>query len=107
MDLRNVFGERLGDIRDLVIDPARGQVLFAVVSVHGVLGNFDRRYFPVPWTTIRPSGDYLVLSTEAVARLTSGPAFERGKWPDLISDQWIASVYRHYNQRPPVREAAR
>jgi sporulation protein YlmC with PRC-barrel domain len=107
MDLRNVLGEPVGNIHEVVIDPYRAQVLFAVVSVHGVLGNYDDRYFPVPWTVLRPSGNYFVITTEAAAHLKNGPTFERGRWPDLTSDQWIGSVYEFYNQRPPERQAAR
>jgi sporulation protein YlmC with PRC-barrel domain len=105
-DVRDVLGERVGDIEDLVIDPSRRQLLYAIISVHGVLGNYDSRYFPVPWPALRPSVDYYVLNIDA-ARLKAAPSFERDKWPEMTSEPWNASVYEYYNQRLVSKDAAR
>jgi len=105
-DVRTVLGERLGTIEDLVVDPARGHVLYAVMSVHGVLGDYTDRYFPVPWTALHASGDYYVLNIDA-ARLKEAPSFDAARWPELTSQPWQMSVYQYYNQRPLLNDAPR
>jgi sporulation protein YlmC with PRC-barrel domain len=52
--VKNPNGENLGDIKDLVIDPENGQVVYGVVSFGGILGIGDK-LFAIPW-------DALVLS---------------------------------------------
>ncbi len=51
----SVYGEnheKLGDIKDFVIDPAKGKIRYAVLSFDSFLG-MGGKYFAVPWTDIR------------------------------------------------------
>ncbi|MEO6004623.1 MAG: PRC-barrel domain-containing protein [Opitutus sp.] len=51
-DIRSSAGEKLGDIKDLVISPAAGKVVYAVVSSGGVLGVGDKLR-AVPFSALR------------------------------------------------------
>ena len=46
--VKNSKGESLGDIKDLVMDPENGQVVYGVVSFGGILGMGDK-LFAIPW----------------------------------------------------------
>lgn len=47
-DVRNSEGEKLGDVKDLMIDLQGGRVAYVVVSHVGVLGMGDK-LFAIPW----------------------------------------------------------
>ena len=51
-DIRSSAGEKLGDIKDLVISPAAGKIVYAVVSSGGVLGVGDKLR-AVPFSSLR------------------------------------------------------
>lgn len=46
--VKDHLGERLGEVKDLVLDPATGQIQSAVLTSGGFLG-LRRHEFPVPW----------------------------------------------------------
>lgn len=67
-DVKNMKGEDLGDIKDLVLNPMRGNVVYVVVSYGGLLGMGDK-LFAIPWSALRWSTDqdYYVLNMDKEA----------------------------------------
>ena len=72
--VRNTAGDDLGKIEDLIIDPATGNISYAVV------GSGDRLH-TVPWSSFRPSleGDYLVFDGDRHV-IERAPAFDHTNW---------------------------
>lgn len=54
--VKNLQGENLGKIHELVIDPQQAQIKMAVVSTGGVLG-LGSKSVAVPWSAMRSSDD--------------------------------------------------
>lgn len=99
--------ENLGKVEDLVIDPAKGQIRYAVLSFGGFLGMGDK-YFAVPWNElkIQQKGetshgtikeDHYVLDVKKEA-LKSAPGFEKSEWPDFANPNWAANVDKFYKE---------
>lgn len=86
-DVKNPKGENLGGIKDLVLDPESGQVVYAVVSYGGVLG-MGSKLFAIPWSVLRwtRDKDYYVLDMDKEA-LKKAPGFDKKHWPDS-SNKW-------------------
>jgi sporulation protein YlmC with PRC-barrel domain len=109
--VRNSAGQDLGKIEDLAIDPATGQIRYAILSFGGLLGTGDKLY-PIPWSMLRiaPSRDYMLLDIDR-ERLSRAPLYDRGAWPDMNDVTWRRGIddyygYR-YDERPVVtREPA-
>ncbi|MFO1499773.1 MAG: PRC-barrel domain-containing protein [Verrucomicrobiota bacterium] len=93
MDVRNTQNERLGEIKDIVVDLPSGKVLYTVVSVGGFLGIGDR-YVAVPpgAFSTSPEMDRLVLNADK-AKLQNAPAFAKNTWPDLNDKSWNLDSY--------------
>lgn len=95
-DVYNRDGESLGDIKELMIDMASGQVSYAVMSFGGFLGMGDK-LFAVPWTA-------LVLDTEnkrftlSVPKdvLKDAPGFDKDHWPSMTDKAWAGGVHQFY-----------
>jgi uncharacterized protein YrrD len=60
-DVYNTANEKLGDIKELMIDMASGQVAYTVLAHGGYLGMADK-LFAVPWKA-------LALDTKIIASL--------------------------------------
>ena len=90
MDVRNPQNEKLGDIKDLVVDLHTGKIGYAVLSVGGFLGIGDK-YIAVPPSAFTVATDerHLVLNADK-AKVQSAPGFAKTDWPDLNSPSWTA-----------------
>jgi sporulation protein YlmC with PRC-barrel domain len=85
--VKNSNGDNLGDIKDLVLNPEDGQVVYAVIAFGGVFGMGDK-YFAIPWRTLHwnPSTEHYVLNIDKTA-LEKAPGFDKNHWPDS-SNKW-------------------
>jgi sporulation protein YlmC with PRC-barrel domain len=98
-NIENQQGENLGEIDDLVMDPATGRISYAVLSYGGVLGIGDR-LTAVPFTALNPKPDdpeKFVLNIER-ERLQQAPSFEPREWPDLTDPNYTRQVDEFYRQ---------
>jgi sporulation protein YlmC with PRC-barrel domain len=93
-DVRNKSGEKIGDIRDLMVD-ASGTIKLAIVSTGGFLGVGDRLH-AVPWDalTLGPKDDHILDIDKA--HLQAAPGFTSKTWPNLDDDHWMADNRRYY-----------
>lgn len=67
-------GERVGEIKDVVLDKQSNNILFGVVSFGGVLG-MGEKYHPVPWAALdynESEGAYIINLTKE--QLKAAPA---------------------------------
>lgn len=117
-DLLNlkVYGdndEKLGDIEDIVIDPAQGKIRYAVLSFGGFLGMGDK-LFAVPWSDIQfvskgatRSGTekedhcYLAIHKED---LKNAPGFDKNNWPNFADTNWSTNIDKYYNEHRHTRK---
>jgi sporulation protein YlmC with PRC-barrel domain len=77
----NPRGQRLGEIKDVVIDAAAGQVAYVVLAF-GDLPLRREKWFALPWQAFQQSkglGTFL-LAVDAKA-LEEAPGFDRDRWP--------------------------
>ena len=93
-DVRNKSGDKIGDIRDLVVDD-RGTIKLAIVSTGGFLGVGDRLH-AVPWDvlTLGPKDDHILDIDKA--HLQAAPGFTSRTWPNLGDERWQADNRRFF-----------
>ena len=95
-DVRTRAGDKVGEIRDLVVDDA-GNVKLAIVSTGGFLGLGDTMH-AVPWEVLSlGTRDDRVLDIDK-ARLKEAPHFTSRTWPNLGDEKWLADNRRFYIQ---------
>lgn len=101
-DVKNTKGEDLGDIKDLVVDPQSGRVVYAVVSFGGVLG-MGSKLFAIPMSVLRwtaDKDDYILDMDKET--LKKAPGFDKKHWPDSTSkwDQQREQINQFYRVNP-------
>lgn len=101
-DVKNAQGEKLGNLEEIMLDVASGQVAYAVLSFGGFLGIGDK-LFAVPWSamTLDTDDEAFVLDVDK-ERLKNAPGFDKDHWPETPGedDTWLVAVYDYYERDP-------
>jgi sporulation protein YlmC with PRC-barrel domain len=84
--VENYHEYQLGNIKDLVLNPASGHIVYAVISFGGVFGLGDK-LFAVPWKALNWScdKDCYILDVDKTL-LENAPGFDKEHWPDSSSE---------------------
>ncbi|MDB5793312.1 MAG: hypothetical protein JWQ80_3336 [Massilia sp.] len=92
--------EKLGDIKEIMLDMSTGQVAYAVLAFGGFLG-LHEKLFAVPWQALHldTTNHRFVLNVEK-ERLKTAPGFNRDAWPDMSDITWASQVHTFYGTDP-------
>jgi sporulation protein YlmC with PRC-barrel domain len=95
-DVYNLQEEKLGDIKEFMLDMNTGQVAYAVLSYGGFLG-MGEKLFAVPWDSLRLDtiNKCFVLDVDK-DKLKNAPGFDKDDWPDMSDTTWQNSVRSFY-----------
>ncbi|MDD3828863.1 MAG: PRC-barrel domain containing protein [Anaerolineaceae bacterium] len=99
--VRNMSGEDLGKLEEIMLDMDGGRVAYAVLSFGGVLG-MGNKLFAVPWDalTVDTENKELVLNIDRET-LENAPGFDKDNWPGTeTGSQWLVDVYDYYGYEP-------
>jgi sporulation protein YlmC with PRC-barrel domain len=98
--VRNLSGEDLGNVQDIMLDVHDGSIAYAVVSFGGFLGMGDK-LFAVPWKalTLVQGEKHFLLDVEKNV-LEDAPGFDKGSWPDFSDPTWGQGIHDHYGTTP-------
>lgn len=108
MNVRNAQGEKLGDIKDLMVDMGRHpRVRYAALDFGGFLGIGDK-LFAVPWQALKlrhdaKDNDRAFLELDATKEsLKNAPGFDKDAWPNFADNRWADEVHKHYRVSTPA-----
>jgi len=95
-DVYNKTGEKLGSIKELMLDIENGNVCYAVLSFGGFL-SLGEKLFAVPWSalTVDTKNKRFVIDTDE-ERLKTAPGFDVDHWPNMADTTWEKSVQTFY-----------
>lgn len=98
--VRNLKGDDLGKIHELVLDIVTGRIAYAVLAYGGFLGMGDK-LFAIPWEALMKRSDerqFLLDLDENT--LKTAPGFDRDHYPASADANWLSNVYTHYGYTP-------
>jgi sporulation protein YlmC with PRC-barrel domain len=79
--IANLQGQRLGEMKEMVIDTAAGQVTYVVLGFGGVLG-LGEKWFAIPWSELRESPGLGTFTLDMDQEtLQKAPGFDKDHWP--------------------------
>lgn len=95
-DVYNSKDEKLGDIKEFMLDMNTGEVAYAVLSFGGVLG-VGEKLFAVPWEALKldTTNKRFVLNKEK-DELKNAPGFDKDDWPDMADQSWVSGINSFY-----------
>ncbi len=89
--VHNKQGEKLGDIKDIMIDITTGQIEYVIIEFGGFLG-IGEKYFAVPFRllTIDTVMEAYILDQHREV-LEKAPGFDKDHWPKTNSHEFDSS----------------
>ncbi len=100
--VRNLKGEDLGTIKDIVVDIDSGKVLYAVMDFGSILG-IGGKLFPVPWDILLPlPSEGIFFLNVSKDKLKDAPGYNKNDLPDMGDVHWgtkVADFYDLYGGR--------
>lgn len=95
-DVYNTSGEKLGSIKELMLDIESGQVCYAVLSFGGFL-SLGEKLFAVPWKALKVDtvNKRFIMDADE-DRLKKAPGFDTDHWPNMADATWEKSVHAYY-----------
>lgn len=89
-DVLNFAGEKLGVLRDIMLDVDAGRIAYAVLERGGVMGIGDR-LFAIPWDALTLDTDRKCFLLDLdLERLRQARGFDKGDWPRSADENWAA-----------------
>lgn len=95
-DVYNQKDEKLGDIKEFMLDVPSGKVCYAVLAFGGFLG-MGEKLFAVPWSalTLDTTKKRFVLNVETES-LANAPGFDKDYWPNMADATWAQTIHTYY-----------
>jgi sporulation protein YlmC with PRC-barrel domain len=102
-DVYNSQDEKLGDIKEFMLNMQTGEIEYAVLSFGGVF-SIGEKLFAVPFEALQLDtvNERFILDV-AKSQLENAPGFDKDNWPDMADETWanqIHSFYEPYSSRP-------
>lgn len=98
--VKNLDGNNIGEIQDLMIDFQTRNVVYAVLSFGGFMGIGDK-YFAIPVEALNfDSKEERIILDVDKKRLENAPGFDKDNWPMEASPEFVQSIYEHYGYKP-------
>jgi len=101
MKIQNSRKENVGQIKDIVVDPASTRIQYVAVTYGGFLGLGDK-LFAVPIRAIEvqqdpDSRDRVVLVLDVTKEQMNGAqGFDEANWPNFADKTFSTEIYRRY-----------
>ncbi|WP_425400935.1 PRC-barrel domain-containing protein [Aeoliella sp.] len=93
--------KNVGEISDLVLDPATGKIRYAAVTYGGFIGIGDK-LFAVPWEAFscrvdpENSDDYIVTLNVTQEQLEGAEGFDQDNWPNFADPEFAQDLDKRY-----------
>jgi hypothetical protein len=99
-DIVNTAGDKLGTLKEIMIDFEPGKVAYGVLARGGVAG-IGEKLFAVPWSLFRvdPDRHELVLDLDEEV-FDDSPGFDPDNWPQFSDLEWGADVHQRFGVDP-------
>lgn len=102
-EVYNRSEDRLGKLKEFMLDLHSGRICYAVMSSGGFLG-VGEKLFAIPWRalTLDEENACFVLNI-AEERLMNSPGFDKRHWPDMSDAAWVQDIDTFYGIQPETR----
>lgn len=98
--VKNLDGEDLGKIEEIMIDLQSGRIAYAVVAFGGGFMH-SGKFLAIPWASLAvDQGDKKIILNVPKATLESAEGFDKDHWPDMADPAFQTRIFNHYGVAP-------
>lgn len=96
-EVYNHMNDKLGDIKEIMLNTYSGKVCYAVLSYGGFF-SMGEKLFAVPWKalTLDTENKRFILKIEKV-KLENAPGFNTDHWPNMADETWASAIHNYYD----------
>ena len=96
----NPQGEKVGDLKEIMLDVHTGRVAYGVLDFGGIAG-MGNKLFAVPFErfTVDEKDHKLILDVDTEI-LKNAEGFDKNNWPDTTDPAWIERTHNYYGVSP-------
>ena len=104
-DVYDNKGEKVGNIKGIVVDTGRGRIGYAVLSFGGFAAIGDKN-FAIPWSALHKKieagdTDKVIYSMNVDEnRLKNAKGFDENNWPDMADTTWARETHSKWDASP-------
>lgn len=96
-EIRNPKDEKLGEIKDIVFDPANQNLLYVLASRGGFLG-FGQKLVAVRWSDLRATEDHeLYVLNTSVQAFEAAPEVNHSNFETTANPAWRSALAAYWN----------
>lgn len=95
-DVYNSQDEKLGDIKEFMLNMQTGEIEYAVLSFGGVF-SIGEKLFAVPFDALQLDtvNERFMLDVDK-SQLENAPGFDKDNWPDMADETWANQIHSFY-----------
>jgi hypothetical protein len=108
-NVKNAQGQYLGRIEEAAVNPATGQIEFAILQIYYPTNT--TRVTPIPWKVLSyvwdqsqaggaPGANQTFHLNMTRAQLERAPTLGRNAWPDLSEAYWAQRIFSYFGVEP-------
>lgn len=99
-EVANLENDDVGEIKEIMLDVASGNIEYAVLSFGSFLG-LGEKLFAVPWGALKldTENKRFLLDVDK-ERLKNAPGFDKDAWPDLADKTLANDLHSYYGTKP-------
>lgn len=97
-DVYSRQAEKLGEVKEIMLDMRTGRISYAVLSFGGFLG-MGEKLFAIPWSalTLDTMNKRFMLDVDK-EQLARAPGFDKDTWPDMANPEWAEGIHAYYGR---------
>lgn len=98
--VRTPRDEKVGSIKDIVMNARTGEVSYVVLKVNEGFLNLGSKLLALPWESFQfdTAQDDVVIVKESEQTLENSPGFDEDNWPTGPQHEFIQSIHTYYGQ---------
>ena len=100
LHVRNMDGEKLGKVEDLVVNVENGKISYIAMSFGGILGLGDK-LFAIPYDQVKfdhGQDEMFFVVNMTKEKLQAAPGFDKNNWPNFADPNWSQKIDNYYRR---------
>lgn len=96
-DVYNCQNEKLGEIKEIMLNMHSGRISYAVMSYGGFFA-IGEKLFAVPWKALTLDTEHKRMTLDInKLKLENAPGFNTDHWPNMADQTWAQSIHNYYD----------
>lgn len=100
MDIRNLQGDNLGKLDNVMIDLNQGKVAYGIVSIRSGFLGLNKDFAAVPWAALNWTAQPGIARLDVDRQTLASIAFGRDNFPNLADPQYSRQLFERFHVTP-------